>query len=702
MDRLVRWPAAVLAAGLFVAGLVPASAAAVSEAEEDASYLVGFDGDVDVRAVEDAGGVVGDVWDSVRAAEVQLTDSEAAELSSSDGVRYVERDQEVAVRAPDNLRNWGLEHVGAPSAWDAGFSGEGIDVAVVDTGISTTHPSLSVVDGFSAVSYTDSYDDDNGHGTHAAGILAADQEDAGLVGIAPDADLHAVKVLDEEGNGSLSRVISGLEWAIEQDVDVINMSFGTLTDSSTMKAMLDEAYDEGVIVAAAAGNRGEAPEDSNRVEFPARYDSVVAVGAVDENNKRASFSAAGDEVELVAPGVDIVSTYKGSSYGPLSGTSMATPFVAGTFAVLMEAYPDASGAQLRTLLQENAVDLGADGRDKRYGYGLLQIPSLDGDGSLLDGGSSDDEDADLDNGEVEEEPIEDEEPVPDEDGPARPAGVEGEVVYSEDGTSADLYLFWERNEDAAAHRVYRDGELVEEVKNGKLYKEKDVKPGTYEYEVSAVDIDGMESRRSDKVEMTVDLGEDEPEGAFTWPERLDDPPSFADVSDDYWAVTEIRELSSRGVINGSDGFYKPNESVRRAQAVAMVGRLLQWDEDGFDGQFRDVSEEFYAAGYIGYAVEEGILRGYPDGTFQPNRPITRGQMASIVENAFDLDLGSVDADSERFVDVNEDTNGQLAILYLEEAGIVQGYGDSFRPGAPLTRAQFAKVMHQLGEHLQEE
>ncbi|RSL29545.1 peptidase S8/S53 subtilisin kexin sedolisin [Salibacterium salarium] len=515
---------------LFAYPLGGTVAASESHQTEDNTYVVGFHDSLDKALIEKAGGETEDVWERIEAAAVTMTDEKAAWLSSQPEVDYVELDEEVQVNADTDteLRNWGLNRVEATDAWDHDVTGAGVDVAVVDTGISTSHPSLDVEDGYSAVSYTDSYDDDNGHGSHAAGIIAANQPSAGIVGVAPDADLYAVKVLDEIGSGSLTQVLNGMEWAIDEGVDIINMSFGTLTNSQSMKSMLDAAYDDDIIVAAASGNRGESSESGSRVEFPARFESVVAVGAVDEDNERAYFSATGDSVELAAPGVDIVSSYEGSSFGPLSGTSMATPFVVGGFALMKEAYPEEDAAHIRETLQDEALDLGSDGRDEEFGYGLLQLPDLsdvtiDKEEEIGEEESTEQPvEEDIEDNPISDDPID----IPEEDENDESASVEvpshvdSRVSYNEDG-SANVTLSWDRSDEDVRHQLYRDGNKLEVVDSGNTsFIDQGVPAGSYQYEVTAIGANDEESEKSEAVEVTVEEKEtaDEANG-FSWPEK---------------------------------------------------------------------------------------------------------------------------------------------------------------------------------------
>jgi subtilisin family serine protease len=217
--------------------------------------------------------------------------------------------------------------------------------------------------------------DDNGHGTHVDGIIAALNNDIGVVGVAPGASLYAVKVLDSTGNGYLSDVIDGIQWSVKNNAQVISMSFGTGTDDLALHDAVDATYNSGVLVIAAAGNT-----NGGAVTYPAAYSSVIAVSAIDINNSIASFGSVGPQVELAAPGVNVYSTYLGGGYATKSGTSMACPHVSGTVVLILAMPPgtyDQNGngkwepAEVRKKLDDIATDLGAPGLDPYYGYGLV-------------------------------------------------------------------------------------------------------------------------------------------------------------------------------------------------------------------------------------------------------------------------------------------------------------------------------------------
>ncbi|MFY4775127.1 S8 family peptidase [Metabacillus sp. RGM 3146] len=267
---------------------------------------------------------------------------------------------------------WDTKAVNAPLIWNKGYTGKGTKVAVIDSGIGP-HSDLNVAGGISTVDYTTSYKDDNGHGTHVAGIIAARHNGIGTVGVAPDAELYAVKAMDQDGNGTLESILKGIDWAIQNHMNIINMSFGTKDDSKLLHEAVDSAFKKGILVVAAAGNEGNAAGTGNTMDYPALYDSVIAVSAVDQKYTRGSFSSTGSKVEFAAPGVDIPSTYLNNQYAYLSGTSMATPHITGMLAVLKQHYPLKTNAELRQLLQSYTTDLGTAGRDSIYGYGFARF-----------------------------------------------------------------------------------------------------------------------------------------------------------------------------------------------------------------------------------------------------------------------------------------------------------------------------------------
>ncbi|MFP7231410.1 S8 family serine peptidase [Bacillus subtilis] len=267
----------------------------------------------------------------------------------------------------DNFEQWNLEPIQVKQAWKAGLTGKNVKIAVIDSGISP-HEDLSIAGGYSAVSYTSSYKDDNGHGTHVAGIIGAKHNGYGINGIAPEAQIYAVKALNQNGSGDLQGLLQGIDWSIANGMDIVNMSLGTTSDSQILHDAVDRAYEKGVLLVAASGNDG----NGHPVNYPAAYSSVVAVSATNENNQLASFSSTGDEVEFSAPGTNITSTYLHQYYATGSGTSQAAPHAAAMFALLKQRDPAETNVQLRADMQKHIVDLGTAGRDQQFGYGFIQ------------------------------------------------------------------------------------------------------------------------------------------------------------------------------------------------------------------------------------------------------------------------------------------------------------------------------------------
>ena len=256
-----------------------------------------------------------------------------------------------------------------------------VKVAIIDTGIDLSHPDLNAVNGKTCVSGTRSANDDNGHGTHVAGIVGAKDNGIGVVGVAPGATLYAVKVLDKRGSGFTSGVICGIDWvtanASTLSITVANMSLGGsgsddgncgLTNQDAMHQAICNSVNAGVAYTVAAGN--SSVDASTQV--PAAYDEVITVSAIADSDGKcggigsatsygnddsfASFSNYGADVDFAAPGVNIFSTYKGQSYATLSGTSMASPHVAGAAALYIANHPGSTPADVKTGLQSTALD----------------------------------------------------------------------------------------------------------------------------------------------------------------------------------------------------------------------------------------------------------------------------------------------------------------------------------------------------------
>jgi major intracellular serine protease len=242
-------------------------------------------------------------------------------------------------------RPYGINQIKAPEMWDKGERGKGVVVAILDTGIDITHPDLKdrIIDGrnFTFEGPSTDFTDRNGHGTHVAGTIAGTQDGQGIVGVAPEADLLICKVLNRHGSGNYSDITEAIKWATKwrgpngERVRVMNMSLGgPVSDKRQYKAIL-EACAEGILFCVASGNEGDANEDTMEFGYPGLYNECVTVGACDEEKKLASFSNNSNQVDVISAGVDVLSTYPTGKYAVLSGTSMATPHVAGALALII-------------------------------------------------------------------------------------------------------------------------------------------------------------------------------------------------------------------------------------------------------------------------------------------------------------------------------------------------------------------------------
>ncbi len=245
-----------------------------------------------------------------------LTEAEAAELAAQPGVALVEPDYPVHALA--QTVPWGVERIYEEEVYPfdtwATSSGAGIRIAVLDSGIQGSHEDLPALAGGVTIVDSSLYTvDGKGHGTHVAGIIAAQMNQLGVVGVAPAASLYSVKVLSNTGGGSVSGIIAGIQWAVAHDADIISMSLGTESYSESLKSACDAAWTAGCLLVAAAGNSGNAAGTGANMEYPARFSSVIAVGATDSSDQRASFSSTGAELELMAPGDNILSTYPSNS-----------------------------------------------------------------------------------------------------------------------------------------------------------------------------------------------------------------------------------------------------------------------------------------------------------------------------------------------------------------------------------------------------
>lgn len=313
----------------------------------------------------------------------------ATAFSATLATEYAEPDYVAGVFAQPNDPHfsfqWGLYNLGqtggsagadvsAPEGWEINTGSEAITLAIVDTGVDVTHEDLkdNIVPGYDF--YNDDADpsDDHGHGTFVAGIAAAQtHNEVGIAGVCWHCRIMPIKVLNNNGFGSLSTVAQGIVYAVEHGAQVINLSLGSAKLSSVIQDAVAFANSQGVSIVAGVGNHGTPP-----IHYPAKLPETIAVGATDHNDIRWSNSAYGAELDLMAPGRNILSTFFNNLYIFADGTSMATPFVTGAVGLLKSLCPQITPEEIRSVLKETADDLGPVGWDEEYGAGRLNIETM--------------------------------------------------------------------------------------------------------------------------------------------------------------------------------------------------------------------------------------------------------------------------------------------------------------------------------------
>lgn len=382
-SRLIR-RASSAALMLSCLSLVPAALAQPGPVEW-VPVIIGFNrlpGASEQALVRSLGGVVRHTYSFTPAIAARVPRQLIQVLDNHPLISVVEPD--VTIHAIDEYTSaWGVQKINAKLVHDAGNRGQGLKVCVIDTGIAKNHPELSPNyepnGSWDYVNNDPDPEDDNGHGTHVAGSIAAALNGAGVVGAAHQARILAFKILNAQGSGQMSDAIAAVDRCRLYGGKITNNSYGSSGDpGSSVKAAFDSTYNAGMLHVAASGN-ATSIFTCNSVSYPARYDSVMAVGATDSGDAIASFSCRGPEVEVSAPGVSITSTYLNNGYASGSGTSMASPHVAGTAALVFGcglADQNADGVinniDVRLRLQNTALDLGSAGRDNLFGFGRIR------------------------------------------------------------------------------------------------------------------------------------------------------------------------------------------------------------------------------------------------------------------------------------------------------------------------------------------
>lgn len=331
---------------------------------------VGFEDETGKRAIRDAAAEVLREFD-FPSMTIRAPEEAATSLRNRAGVSYVEPNGRM--HAMGQTVPWNVEKVGGDTA---PCDGVGVDVAVLDTGIDSDHPEFHATLGSGRAFETCTgscnrpWDDDHGHGTAVAGVIGASDDFQGIVGNAPGVTLHAVKVLDSVGGGSISNIAAGIQYAANQGWEVINMSLAGGQRSSTIANAVQFAHGQGSLLVAAVGFNGPC---AGCVGYPAAEPEVIAVTGVDDTGSLVQYVSQGPAVELAAPGTGFESTWVGGGYETVSGTSVASPHVAAAAALLMAR--GHSNSQTRTRLHETATPISGLSAIEQ-GHGLVNVDAM--------------------------------------------------------------------------------------------------------------------------------------------------------------------------------------------------------------------------------------------------------------------------------------------------------------------------------------
>ncbi len=249
---------------------------------------------------------------------------------------------------------WGVKHIQAPGAWSR-TTGYRVKVGVIDTGVDFGHPDLrhSLERGINLLHRMSLPQDDNGHGTHISGTIAAANELQGMIGVAPRSVIYPVKAFDQNGTAFVSDIILGIEWCVRNQMDVVNMSFGMKTRSKSLLSAVNNAYRSGVLIVASSGNDGKI----GKIDYPARFNQTIAVGATNQQSRIAAFTNRSQAIDIYAPGDRIVSAWLRGKHREMSGTSMATSHVTGAIALLLGLKPGLSPGQIKAIVKNSSKPL---------------------------------------------------------------------------------------------------------------------------------------------------------------------------------------------------------------------------------------------------------------------------------------------------------------------------------------------------------
>ncbi|WP_277680231.1 S8 family serine peptidase, partial [Gracilibacillus dipsosauri] len=602
-------------------------------------------------------------------------------------LKGIQQDDAIVFAEPDYIRTstfvpndvgyaqqWYLNRIQMPQAWEIEKGSSDVTIAVLDTGINANHPDLigRVLPGYDFVNEDNDPTDDHWHGTFVSGIIAANVNEVGIAGLDHFAKILPVKVANHNGDLTVTDIVEGIYYAIEQEADVINMSFSSYHTSEAEQLAIQDAHEAGIVLVAASGN-----DSKQEVGYPAAHPSVISVGATNQNDRIATFSNYGNSMDITAPGVDIYSTHHSEKYAKGEGTSFSAPIVSAIAGLLKAKNPEWSNTEIEWALLAGANSLSGKEWDSTFGYGMINaFNSLSLTLPKWEDAPNRKKDAQLLSETTIHEAID------------YPSDTDWFSMIVEDGASVTI--------DITQQNQTNDLVVILHEPNGNTYKINNRSFGegeSYSFQgksgIYYVEIYDAYNHWSEKpFEITISgIAPDIKAENVVHTTK----PIFRDVK---LYHKEISYLTDLGVIKGyPDGTFKPDKPVTRLQAIQMIMNQMGVEYENSEVEnpnFTDVTPTSYGYKAIAKAVELGIVRGKADGSFNPNGTLTRWEMATILVNAYQL---SGEYNGE-FIDVPKSHFAYEPITKLAANNITKGYGDNtFRPLNVVSRAHFSVFLY---------
>lgn len=555
------------------------SSTVFAEEPNQSDVIINFKTDIDYSLLSIYNAEIIYDYNNVNSVYATIPTTNIKALSNSFKIQSIVENQSVSVSSNSNdslvlseeeikyyntHKNYAQDKINAKKAWDKGIYGKGVKVAIIDSGIDLKNSEVKPKKSISFITEKNgdnSAQDYDGHGTFIASLIAGTHENEYVDGVAPKAELYVAKVLDSTGSGYYSSVIQAIDWAISQNVDVINLSLGNNLDDAAVHNAIQKATEKGIIIVAGAGNKGTSSTSKNSIQYPAKYDEVIAIGSTNYGNQRGQFSkltysATGEQLDFVAPGVYNVGVGLNGDYIYSSGTSNSTAIATGLVALYLESDKSLNSKNIRSTLANTSLDLGDKGKDTSYGYGLLQFN-------------------------------------PDK------------VYKASTQTFSDV---------PTSHWAFQMISLSQHLG---LMKGKNTTTTFAPNDLLT---------RAEAASIFNRLLVQSSSTAYGNP--------FSDVSSSHWAYKEILVAVQKNTFSGyNNGTFKPDSNITRAEIASVVSRVINknYSDSTLKLKANDLPKSHWAYSSINVAFQNSVITGYSDGSFKPDKNITRAEMATILQ-----------------------------------------------------------------------